>query len=318
MKDEVLEMYERITSQALLTMRRRFMRASAMCISCILSRQEKMIRSFSDEEKKSEYIHQVLEILCRYGKIQSAPFMVEKINHLYESVWGAGEDYTQVKKLYNHLLLEKEAQLWKKIQGAKDPMKESIKYACAANYIDFSAVANVNEETFEKLMLAAEKEELPEEEYLHFKKDLQKARKLVYLTDNCGEIVLDKLFIRCIKENYPELQITVIVRGEDVINDATMEDAKAVGLTDVAFCVENGNGAPSTVPARLSKEAKENLNEADVIISKGQGNFEGLYGEGFNPYYLFLCKCELFVRRFSLEQFQSVFMKEERIHLKMC
>lgn len=294
------------------------MRASSMCISCIFSRQEKMIRNLPDEEKKSEYINGVLEILYRYGKTESAPFMVEKINRLYDSFWGAGENYTQVKKLYNHLLLEKEAQLWEKIQGAGEPMKESIKYACAANYIDFSAVKNVNEETFEKLMSAAENEELPEDEYQHFKKDLQNARKLVYLTDNCGEIVLDKLLIRCMKENYPELQIIVMVRGENVINDATIEDAGEVGLTDVALCIENGNAAPSTVPARLSNKAKRVLDEADVIISKGQGNFEGLYGEGYNPYYLFLCKCELFVRRFSLEQYQSVFMKEERIHLKMC
>lgn len=134
---------------------------------------------------------------------------------------------------------------------------------------------------------------------------------MVYLTDNCGEIVLDKLFIRHIREEFPGLRITAIVRGEDVINDATRE----VRLTDLVPCIGNGNAAPGTVIKRLSEEAREALFSADVIISKGQGNFESLYGEGLNPYYLFLCKCELFVKRFGLAQYESVFAREERIRV---
>ena len=99
----------------------------------------------------------------------------------------------------------------------------------------------------------------------------------------------------------------------DVINDATIVDAKEVGLTDIVTCIGNGNGAPGTVLKLLSEEARTVLSGADLIISKGQGNFESLYGEGINPYFIFLCKCELFVRRFQLKQYESVFMKEERI-----
>lgn len=293
------------------------MRASSMCISCIISRQEKMIRKYTDEKKKSDYMHRVLEILYSYGEEEPAPFMVEKINRLYESFWGLGEDFSQVKKQYNRLLSDKEIELWKKIQSAKEPLKESIKYACAANYIDFSAVENVNEQTLEKLIAAAEKEELSDEEYAFFQSDLARAARLVYLTDNCGEIVLDKLLIQCIKQYYPKLQITVILRGENVINDATMEDAREVGLTEVAECMGNGNGAPSTVLKRLDAKSKEALESADVVISKGQGNFEGLCGEGINPYYLFLCKCELFVSRFGLKKYQSVFMKEDRMKISL-
>ncbi|MBO5387572.1 MAG: DUF89 family protein, partial [Lachnospiraceae bacterium] len=138
-------------------------------------------------------------------------------------------------------------------------------------------------------------------------------------TDNCGEILLDKIFIKCIEDKYPKLKITVIVRGQNVINDATIEDAKQVGLTDIVTCIGNGNGAPGTVIKLLSEEAKQALFEADMIISKGQGNFESLFAEGLNPYYIFLCKCELFVRRFGLKQYESVFMKEERIKgIEVC
>lgn len=289
------------------------MRANSMCISCFVSKQEKMIRDFTDDEKKSSYMHQVLEILYHHGQTESSPALAEKINELYYEFWGKGEDYTQAKQQYNKLLLEKESTIEEQIRTTGDYIKECIKYVCAANYIDFSAVENVNEQTFEKLLEKAGDATISEGEYQHFCEDLKAAKKLVYLADNCGEIVLDKILIEFLKEYYPGLQITVIVRGKDVINDATMKDAQEVGLTELVSCMGNGNGAPGSVVTRFSEEARQVLLDADVIISKGQGNFESLYGEGLNPYYMFLCKCELFVRRFGLTQYESVFVKEERI-----
>lgn len=291
------------------------MHASSKCMSCIIVRQDKQINQFSDENKKSEYMHQVLEILYQHGQTESSPWIAERINQLYESFWGKSEDYAAVKQKYNKLLLDKENEIEQHICKAADPVRECIKYVCAANYIDFSAVENVNEQTFEKLLEKAGNETVAQEEYLQFRNDLERADKLVYLTDNCGEIVLDKLFISFMKKAYPRLQITAVVRGSSVINDATMEDAAEVGLTDLVPCIGNGNGAPGTVFKRFSEDAKRVLLDADLIISKGQGNFEGLFGEGMNPYYLFLCKCELFVHRFGLKQYESVFIKEERIKL---
>ena len=288
------------------------MYANSMCISCIVGRQEKMIRSFDDEEKKSEYMHRILEILYRHGRSKSSPWIVEQINKVYENFWGSA-DYTPLKHRYNQLLLGKEKELEEIIRRSDDAVRECIKYVCAGNYIDFSAVEDVSEETLKKLLDKAAREPVSETEYAHFIDDLSAARTLVYFTDNCGEIVLDKLFIRFLKERFPSLQITVIVRGKDVINDATMMDAQEVGLTELVPCVGNGNGAPGTVIELLSEEAKGILSEADVVISKGQGNFEGLFGEGVNPYYFFLCKCSLFVERFGLPQYESVFRKEERI-----
>lgn len=289
------------------------MKANSMCISCILSRQEKKIRDFEDEQKKSEYINQVLKVLYENGQKESAPWMAEKINRLYEQYWGPMEDYTDIKHEYNMLLLDKEQDIEQKIRMADDPLAECIKYVCAGNYIDFAGVENVNMNTFEELLKKAEEESVCKEEYQKFKEDLGGAEKLAYLTDNCGEIVLDKIFIRHIKEEYPNLDITVIVRGENVINDATMTDVKEVGLTEMVTCIGNGNAAPSTIVSRLSDEAKSVLDQADIIISKGQGNFEGFCGEGYNPYFLFLCKCPLFLHRFNLPRFTSVFAKEERL-----
>ena len=288
------------------------MRASSMCISCIFGKQDKLIGQFDNEEKKFRYMHQVLEILYKHGQSESSPWLAEQINMLYESYWG-NIDYTSLKHKYNQLLLDKEREIEQRIRKTGDVIKECIKYVCAGNYIDFSAVENVSEQVFEKLLNKAAQEMVSEKEYYHFINDLEKTHKLVYLTDNCGEIVLDKLFIQFIQERYPSIQIYVIVRGKNVINDATLNDARKVGLTELVPCMGNGNGAPGTVIKRLDKAVRQLLLDADMIISKGQGNFEGLFGEGLNPYYFFLCKCELFVRRFGLKQYESVFIKEERI-----
>lgn len=293
------------------------MHANSMCVGCIIAKQEKSIRKFFDEDKKLEYMQQVLKIVLENSSQESAPGLTELLNRVYQEFWGEGEDFGPAKHQYNQLLLEKEPELDTRIRETKDPVRECIKYVCAANYIDFSAVDNVNEDTFETLLEKAAGETVPAEEYARFCEDLRVGKSLVYLTDNCGEIVLDKMFIRYIKEAYPHLQITVIVRGEEVLNDATMKDAAEVGLTKLVPCMGNGSCAPGTILPRLNDEASERIRTADVVISKGQGNFESLLGEGVNPYYMFLCKCELFVRRFGLNQFASVFVREERMKLTL-
>lgn len=174
---------------------------------------ETLIRSFRDEGRKTEYMHRVLEILYKHGSEESSPWLAEKMNRLYESFWGASEDYTPVKRKYNQFLLDKEAEIERHIRRSNDPIEECIKYVCAANYIDFSAVENVNEQTFERLLEKAGGEKILQEEYQEFKKDLEKAGTLAYLIDNCGEIVLDKVFMKFLKEFYPHLEITAIVRG---------------------------------------------------------------------------------------------------------
>ncbi len=293
------------------------MHAGSMCLSCIFGKEEKRIRGFQDEEKKSGYLHRVLELLYRYGQTESAPWLAGQVSRLYEQFWGTDNvaAMKEVKHTFNQLLLAREGEIEGRIRQSPDVLKECIKYVCAGNYIDFSAVEDVNVAVFDQLLAQAAIAQVSEAEYAYFIHDLKEAHRLVYLTDNCGEIVLDKLFIRCIRERYPKLSVTVLVRGEDILNDATMEDAREVGLTEMVRCMGNGSGAAGTVRKRLSREAGQCLSEADVIIAKGQGNFESLFGEGCNPYYFFLCKCELFVQRFGLKQFASVFMKEERMQL---
>ena len=142
-------------------------------------------------------------------------------------------------------------------------------------------------------------------------KDLETADEVVYLADNCGEIVADKLLIRILQEQYPQVHITVIVRGMPALNDAVLQDAEEVGLTEMVKVIGNGNGVGGTQLSLLSDEALGAIRAADVIVSKGQGNFETIHGCGLNIYYLFLCKCEWFTKRFGMERLKGVFINEK-------
>ena len=131
------------------------------------------------------------------------------------------------------------------------------------------------------------------------------------MTDNCGEIVLDKLLLESIQKAAPYVKCTVIVRGEPVLNDATMDDALQVGIEKCGKVIPNGTNIAGTYIPWVSAEAKKALDEADILISKGQGNFESLHGCGLNIYYLFLCKCQWFMERFGLPQYSGVFINEK-------
>lgn len=292
------------------------MHANSHCMDCIRRKQQHAAAHCHGTQEREAYLAEVERILKQYGQVQSSPWLAEKIDALQKRFWDDTAEFAAIKHRYNQLLLSREAAFSEEIRRAADPVEACIRYVCAANYIDFAAVDSVTEQTLSQMMENAAAETVCRAEYERFCQDLEQARTLVYLTDNCGEIVLDKIFMQILRQTYPHLQITAIVRGRAVINDATMEDAEEVGLTRVVPCMGSGSGCPGTVLSRLSEEARRTLLAADVVISKGQGNFEALYGEGINPYYLFLCKCDLFVRRFGLRRFSSVFQKEERMRIR--
>ncbi len=286
------------------------MNASISCISCLIGKQEKLIRQFSDEDKKKAFFQDFLTLIQQEGMNRTAPWLQEKADRLLDRYFGTIVDYPALKSRYNQYLLSKEAIFEEKISVAKDVLAECIKYVCAGNYIDTMALDEISDEILDTLLNRVESEEVDPSRLAELKTDLAKARELVFITDNCGEIVMDKLFVRHVCQLYPDLHVTVMVRGGLAANDATMEDALEVGLTEEADCVGNGSSLMGTDLSDLSAEALALLNNADVVIAKGQGNFETLHGSGLNVWYLFLCKCEYFTRKFNLPQFASVLMKE--------
>ena len=290
--------------------------ANSRCIACNLSKQEKKIRSYEDESKKKEFIQKVLEVLCKYGTKESTPMLDKRIKDIYDQYYEEEKDYVALKHKYNQYMLKREDEIRQRIKESGS-MENCIKYVCVGNYIDFGVMGEIDDQMLEKLLDKASTLQISQSEVEHLKEDLSKAKTLLYITDNCGEIVLDKIFIEYLKEEYKNLEITVMVRGGLAINDATIEDAEEVGLTDIVPVIGNGTAITGTVKNAISEEAKEKLETSEVIIAKGMGNFESMYEEGINPYYLFLCKCELFTKRFDVEMFDPIFCREERLE-KTC
>ena len=290
------------------------MRLNTFCLCCQINKQASMIDSFPDEKKKLAYMQNVLTRLTNLQEDDNSPSLYTEFQKHFTKIWGiAPKDYTELKKEFNQLMMDLEEELMLSIRESADPLERALIYSRIGNYIDFAALSHVKKEELLSLIEKGRQESLDKEEYRHFCEELSSASSLVYLTDNCGEIVLDKLVIRILKERFPKLDIQVIIRGFPAANDATIEDAKMCGLTEFVPVIGNGNDVGGTWLPHISKESLSLIKNADVIISKGQGNFETLHGCALNIYYLFLCKCEWFMRMFQAEKFQGMFVNEKRI-----
>lgn len=283
------------------------------CISCMTKVYLEKCPESAMGDQKVEYMQRVLKVLAQAPESYGAPVIVRTINQIQDEMFGMKQDYSEIKKHYNQVMMNHEEQVKHKLEWSADPVKTGIQYAMIGNYIDFGAGIHVNEEYLTQLLNDSDRFIVDEKQYEELTDDLEKAEKLVYLTDNCGEIVMDKLLIGEIQKKYPKLKVTVLVRGTEVINDATMEDAMQVGLTRMAEVIPNGSDIAGTWLEEISEEAKMVLKESDVIISKGQGNFETLRKSGKNIYYIFLCKCDLFANMFQVPKLTGML-----IHEKYC
>ena len=286
------------------------MKVSAECMHCLVKRQADNIKKYSDEEKKAEYLGKVLGIIANNAAEEPAPVLLSHIGRLHEEYFGKPFSFDELKKGYNAMMLEKENEIRGKIGEAQDPLALALRFAQIGNFIDFGAMDSVDDAKLMEFLEQAETLPLSEDAYAKFTENLKTAKKLVYMTDNCGEVVLDKLLLETIAGIAPHVEKTIIVRGEPVLNDATMEDALQVGIEACGKVIPNGTNIAGTYIPWLSAEAKQAMEEADLLISKGQGNFESLHGCGLNIYYLFLCKCQWFMERFGLPQYSGVFINE--------
>ncbi len=286
------------------------MRLNSMCIRCLVDKQEAGIAKFKDEEKNTAYMKEIAKIIGESDDEASSAYLVYLFNQVYRRYFGEVKDYSEIKKEYNSYVLAMEDEMYQEIGEAKDPLAQSIVYARIGNYIDFGAMQHVEKAEFLELFQEKEKNLLDQSVYEDFLKDCQKGKNFLLLADNCGEIVLDKLFLRELKKRFPHLILSVMVRGEEVLNDVTIKDAEETGICTVAKVVSNGNGVGGTVVDMLSEEARQVLDQADVMLAKGQANFETLHGCGRNIYYSFLCKCDWFSGRFGVEKYTGMFLRE--------
>lgn len=280
------------------------MRISDACAACLYDKQ----RSKTDDPV---YLARIRDLLDNRGEDVSSPYMVYIFNRLHEEFFGAGADYSEIKRSYNDLVLGMEEDLRREIEAAEDPLARAFVMARIGNYIDFGAMNHVDTETFLALFRDTEMKPADWETYASFLRECAGARHFLLLCDNCGEIVLDRLFLEKLAERFPEMELHAMVRGAAVLNDATAEDARYVGLDRVAEVVTNGAAVAGTIYDMLPEDARRVFDQADVILAKGQGNYEAMAGRGYHAFYAFLCKCDLFTGRFRVPRLTGVFAEEK-------
>ena len=280
------------------------------CLLCQLERNVATARKLGTEEQATAFAKDLMKLLADAPQGVSAPFFSPGVARLLDQHYGLGPDrYKQEKIDSNAFVLARMDQIREKVISAPDPVKAGLQFAILGNYIDFAGLrGDVSFEKLDEMLRSALEMELDEENYVNLCAELEKGGRLLYLTDNAGEIGFDRIFAEAMAEKYPGLEITFCVRGGPAANDATREDAAAVGIPFPV--IDNGNLVPGTVIELLSEEAKRAMDEADVILSKGQGNVETLLGCGYNIYYAFLVKCPLFMERFGKAKLTPMLLKE--------
>ena len=284
----------------------------AQCYLCHLRRNVETARSLGSEETATAFAKALMELYLTLPPEAASPTIAPATNALFQKFYGLDPDrYREEKRRSNEFVLERLDAIRQRVVQAEEPLYAGIQMAILGNYIDFSALqGEVSFEKLDAMLETARDMELDRQVYAALRQRLSKVKRLVYLTDNAGEIGFDRVLAEVMSTQYPELQITFCVRGGPALNDATREDAAAVGIPFPV--IDNGNTVPGTELSLLSQEARQAMDAADLIFAKGQANVETLLGCGYPIFYAFLIKCPRFIDRFQKPKLTPMLVEEQR------
>ena len=290
------------------------------CVACLVKKQIDRYPASASREDVLAYMRRLGDMMMTLTDRANGPEIMEAITDIRREVFGesAAEvegDYAAIKRYFNRFMMDvaESMGISDTIAASPDPLRVALGYAMTGNFIDFGAMDAVDEDKL-RALLASAPDRIPADSpaYLSLKEKLATASSLTLLTDNCGEVVMDKLLVMTLRRLYPDLSITVLFRGAPVLNDVTLEDARQVGFDTLngVTVMSNGDRLAGTALHRVSQEAYDAVTGADVVISKGQGNLETLQGCGLPVYYVFLCKCKLFADRFGVPVYTGMLLRE--------
>ena len=229
---------------------------------------------------------------------------------------GMDDPYKDIKHYYNMEVMKCCDELQRMIQESKDSFVTALKIAITGNLIDFSANHPFDMALLKEMLQDVLDKPLAIDDSAELRQDICKVSSLLYIGDNCGDIVLDKLFLQLIAKEYPSLHIRFVVRDCPIGNDITMVDAAQVHMEEVCEVISNGFPSMGVVLEKSSPEFQAYFQKADVIICKGQGNYEGLLPcDNDHLYFLFMSKCPIISKPLHIEDFSIVCMKRN-LHLQ--
>ena len=283
---------------------------NALCVRCLVDKHTEAAHAI-DPVKAVDFCREMLELVKNGVGCSNSSCVDARINDLYVKHFGLPQDrYVEEKRKSNAFVVPRLPAIRALVEQQPDPVFAALQFAILGNYLDFSALkGQVSFEKLEDMLKSALSMELDKKVYESFCAELSVAKTLLYITDNAGEIGFDRVLAQQLQRRFPHLTITFCVRGLPALNDATRADAACCGIEFPI--VDTGNDIGGVDLPSLGKEARDALHNADVILTKGMGNVETLYGCGLNIYYAFLVKCPRLMEVFQKPLLTPMFIKEK-------
>ncbi|MDD5115968.1 MAG: ARMT1-like domain-containing protein [Candidatus Omnitrophica bacterium] len=271
------------------------MRVYLDCIPCFFRQALEGARIVRVSPKRQKKIIDEFAVKIPGIPFSSSPPEIARVGYaILKKISSVSDPYKEIKRRSNRMALGLLPKLENKVVRSQDRLLTAVELAIAGNIIDFGVKNNLNVKEELKNILEREDENVRRKSIFHyreFKRALKGAGEVLYLADNSGEVVFDRILIEEIKRMYPDTNIHYAVKSTPVINDALPEDAKTCGIDKAACIIPNGTDAPGTVLSLCSKEFRDLYRRADMVIGKGQGNFESLSCEKRPIFFLFIVKC---------------------------
>ena len=249
-----------------------------------------------NQKEKKEILDAAAMKIIKMDLESSPPEMGRTIHRIVKQKTGNPDPYKDIKQRSNNAALQIYPELKNITSNSGDSLLKAVEIAIAGNIIDYGAVFDLDmEQEIQKFLDSGERIFTNEKlfAYAEFAKALKKANTLLYLGDNTGEIVFDRVLIEEIKYKYPDLKIYFATRGAPIINDCLIDDAISCGIDKSAEIISNGYDAPGTILEKCSPEFRKIWNESDLVLSKGQGNFESLTDSTKPIFFLLIVKCQV-------------------------
>jgi len=266
------------------------------CIPCYIRQALEAAQMVTEDKKLQEQILRESLIAASKFDTESSGFITQaRIQRVIKRILPDGDPYSGVKEEYNRITLGLTGKLRETIKNSEDPFETSLRISLAGNIIDFGPNITLNKKIIKEAIKKSLSQNLDEEKIKLLKEGIDNAKRILFIGDNAGEIVLDKIFI----EKLPKEKITYVVRGGYALNDATMQDAKMVGMTDTVRVITTGLDMPAAILPLCSKDFLVNYKRSDLIIAKGQGNYEALCEEDKNIFFLLKIKCPIIASTFK-------------------
>ena len=276
------------------------MKLNLDCIPCFQRQALQAVRFISDDEKlHQKVLREVAKKLLESNWDSTPPELAHEVHRIVKRLTNENDPYKEVKRESNDSVLKMYPELKKKVEESRDPLRTAVRLAIAGNIIDFGTLQEFN---LEKTVKDVLKKKFAIDDYEKLKENLMYAETLLFFTDNAGEIGFDKLLVETLLKAKNLEKIRFVVKGGPIINDATLDDAIYMRLCDLpnAEFLTLSNGEAGTGPERNSQTVKNWIKKHDLVISKGQGNYEGL-SEHNGLFFMLMAKCPVIASDLSVE-----------------